>query len=122
MPPQFPQILKKNGGNFPSASERECMMSWCAWYITVCCHKALHSIPGQVTFEGDTDITVDLRGIADGIAMAYGFEDLNEVMTLMPLCRLHAFRSGLGWSDRFQAWVDSGGRAYNKLTREPDQI
>jgi hypothetical protein len=122
MPPFICRICGNCGGIFPSSDSNMIMRSWCAWYITLCCHKTLQDIPAQVTMEGDTDITVDLRGIADGIAMAYGQTDMNEVMALMPLCRQYAFQKGLGWHDRFQAWLDSGGRAYNEVTREPDAI
>ena len=121
MPPQFPQILIRNGGIFPSFTERDIMKSWCAWYSTLVCHKTLQEVPAQVTMEGDVDTTVDLRSIVDGVLVMYGFE-IEEVMNLMSLCRRWAFQTGLTWNDRFQAWIDSGGRAYNTVTREPDKI
>lgn len=118
----FHEILIRAGGIFPDDSDELIERSWAAWYIAKCAHKALHTIPGQVTFEGDVDTTVNLRSIADGAALAYGITDLNPVMELMPLCRRWAFMKGLTWSDRFQAWLDSGGGAYNEVTREPDAI
>lgn len=121
MPPQFPQILARNGGIFPSVTESDIMRSWCAWYIAMTAHKVLQEIPAQVTLEGDTDITVSLRKIADGCLLMYGFE-IDEIMNLMPLCRRWAFKMGLVWDDRFQAWLDSGGRSYDEVSREPDKI
>lgn len=121
MPPQFPQILIMNGGIFPSSTEHEIMRSWAAWYFTLTAHKVLQEIPAQVTLEGDTDVTVGLRKILDGVLLMYG-KEIEETMNLMPLCRRWTFKLGLTWDDRFQAWLDSGGRAYDEVTREPDKI
>lgn len=121
MPPQFPQILQSNGGIFPASTEAEIMQAWCAWYCCLVAHKTLQEIPAQVTMEGDVDTTVNLRQIIDGVLLMYGCE-IESTMNLMPLCRRWTFMSGLVWSDRFQAWLDSGGRAYDEVTREPDAI
>lgn len=121
-PPAFPRILKRNGGPIETSSTREDSLAFCAWYITLNAHKTLQTIPAQVSYEGDTDVTTNLRAIADGSALAYGFEDLNEVMAFMSGCRHYAFQLGLTWDSRFQAWLDSGGRAYDTVTREPDRI
>ena len=121
-PPAFPRILKRNGGPIETSTSREDSLAFCAWYITLNAHKTLQEIPAQVSYEGDTDITVRLRTIADGSALAYGFTDLNEVMAFMPGCRHFAFQLGLTWDSRFQAWLDSGGRAYDEVTREPGAI
>lgn len=122
-PPAFPAILSRNGGVIEVSNPREEMLAYAAWYIVICAHKALQEVPAQVSFEGDTDQTVNLRAIADSTALAYGFTDLNEVMVFMPeLRRYCTFVRGLTWDDRFQAWLDSGGRAYDTVTREPDKI
>lgn len=120
--PMFHSILQRNGGIFPSSTDEEIERSWAAWYIARNCHKAIHEIPGQVSLEGDTDATTNLRAITEGAALAYGIVDLNLVMPLMPLCRRWAFMQGFGWDDRFQAWLDSAGTSWNEVTREPDKI
>lgn len=120
--PLFPEILTSNGGIFPHYSDEVVERGYAAWYIAKCCHKALHEIPSQVSLEGDTDVTVNLRAIAEGCAAAYGIHDLNEVMLMMPLCRRWAFKTQRQWDDRFQAWLDSGGKAYDEVTREPEKI
>lgn len=120
--PMFPNILIRNGGTMPSSSVEEMNRSCAAWYIAKLCHKALNDVPEQVTMEGDTDTTVNLRRIAEGAALAYGIEDLNLVMPYMPYVRMMAFRQGISWNQRFQAWLDSGGRAYDEVTREPEAL
>lgn len=122
-PPAFPSILAANGGVIEVSNPREEMLAYAAWYIVICAHKALQEIPAQVSFEGDTDATVNLRAIADSTALAYGLSDLNEVMAFMPTLRRYCtLVRGLTWDDRFQAWLDSGGRAYDEVTREPEKI
>ena len=121
-PPAFPRILKKNGGPIETSTGREDMLAFAAWYFTLNAHRILHEVPAQATMEGDTDVTVNLRTVAESTALAYGFDDLNEVMAFMPGCRHFAFQLGLTWDSRFQAWIDSGGRAYDEVTREPDRI
>lgn len=113
------KILKRHGGTMPSDSLDEDMHSFCAWYFAICAHKALLEIPDQVSLEGDTDTTVRLRTILDSIMQVYGLDDIEMLMKFMPFARQHAFKCGLNWSSRFQAWLDSGGKAYNEVTREP---
>jgi len=125
--PMYHDILRRNGGNFPDSTDDEIIDSFCCWYIARCCHLAILEIPAQVTLEGDTDITVNLRNIMAGCIKAYGLDSddgeiRNRIMNLMPLARLRAFTQGMTWSDRFQAWLDSGGHSYNVVTREPDAI
>jgi len=124
--PLFPEILIRNGGLFPSSTDEEIVNSYAAWYVARCCNMAILDLPEQVSMEGDTDVTVRLAAIRDGCLRAYGLDHesgdvLNAVMNLMPLCRRQAFMRQVKWTDRFQAWLDSGGRAYNEVTREPDK-
>lgn len=121
-PPHFPNILKRNGGIFPDSTDEEMMRSYAAWYIATCCHLSILTLEGQVSLEGSTDVTASLRTITDNIYPTYGIKDVNEVMNLMPLCRRWAFKNGRTWNDKFQAWLDSGGRAYDEVTRDPGAI
>lgn len=119
--------LRREGGLLPDSSDEEVVYSFCAWYFCRCAHIAIHEITSQVSYEGDTDVTVQLRGVLRGCMKAYGLDAesgdvIERVMKRMPLCRQLAFRRNIFWSDRFQAWLDSGGRAYNEVTREPDAI
>lgn len=120
--PLFHRLLTRNGGIFPDYSDDVIERGFAAWYITICAHRALQEIPAQVSYEGDTDVTVRLRAIAEGCALAYGLTDLNPIMLMMPICRRWALMQKLTWDDRFQAWLDSGGKAYDEVTREPDKI
>lgn len=115
-----PKILKRFGGTFPTNTDSDDLCAFCAWYFAICAHKTLLEIPEQVSMEGDTDATVSLRRILDSLLMVYGLEDeIEKVMKMMPYARQHAFKTNLNWSSRFQGWLDSGGRAYNEVTREP---
>lgn len=113
------RILLRNGGTMPCANLDEDMHSFCAWYFAICAHKALIEIPDQVSLEGDTDTTVRLRVILDSVMQVYGLDDVEKLMKFMPYARQHAFKINLNWNSRFQAWLDSGGRAYDEVTREP---
>lgn len=95
--------------------------SQAAWHFVRCAHIALLTIPGQVTLEGNTDITVRLRDIMESTETIYGI-DRNEFMKLMPECRRLTFALGRVWNSRFQAFLDSGGAAYNEITREPEAL
>ena len=112
-------ILRRNGGVMPCGDVDEDMHSFCAWYFARCAHKALIEIPDQVSLEGDTDTTVRLRTILDSIMQVYGLDDIEKLMKFMPYARQQAFKMGLTWNSRFQAWLDSGGRSYDEVTREP---
>jgi hypothetical protein len=99
--------------------------SHCAMYFARCAHLALLEIPEQVTLEEETDLTVHLRPILDNLLIVYGLvdsDDIEKVVKLMPLVRRIAFMRNVAWSDRFQAWLDSAGRAYNEVTREPEAL
>jgi hypothetical protein len=95
--------------------------SQAAWHFVRCAHLALYEIPTQVVLEGNTDATVRLKEIMDSTEIIYGI-DKNEFMKLMPECRRLSFALGRTWNGRLQAFIDSAGRAYNELTREPDAL
>lgn len=96
--------------------------SHCAVYFARCAHLALLEIPEQVTLEGENDLTVHLRPLLDSCMMVYGIDDIEKLMKVMPLVRRIAFMRNLPWSDRFEAWLASGGKAYNEVTREPEAL
>lgn len=125
--PFFHGILRRNGGPFPDSTDREIELAWACWYTCRNVHIALDKVPSQVSLEGDTDLTVRIRNIVNGSMQAYGLNphegpDLNDMMNLMPIARNECFKRNLFWSDRWQAWLDSAGKAYDEVTREPDQI
>ena len=125
--PLFWDILDVNGGPFPSDSDEQIACSFACWYVARNLHIAILEVPAQVTLEGDTDVTVNLKNVMRGAIQAYGLDPddgdtVNGVMRLMPLARRWAFQSGRNWNSRVQAWVDSGGYSYNVVTREPDAI
>lgn len=89
-----------------------------AWHLAKLAHKALEKIPEQVTYEGEVDKTIRLMNIAKGVALHYAL-NLEDIMKFMPAVRLEALRTKKPWNPRFQAWLDSGGKSYNEVTREP---
>lgn len=111
----FIDHMMANGGVLPDSKAME---SSAAWYFAKCAHQAIDSVTEQVGYEGETDETINLRPLADSVCSLYGV-NIEEMMKLMPLVRREAFRCNIFWNDRFQAWLDSGGRAYNEVTREP---
>jgi hypothetical protein len=120
--PLFPEILRQNGGIFPNDSDEVVERVYAAWYACKLVHRAWEEIPGQVTYEGDTDITTTTNQIVRSACFAYGIVDIEPVMNFMPLCREWAFKKGFAWNPKFQAWLDSGGTSYNEITRDPDAI
>lgn len=100
--------------------EREVEAS-AAWHFAKCAHTALDRIPEQVSHEGDVDQTVSLRNLCDSICKLYGVK-IETMMAFMDFVKAEAFRVGLPWNPRFDAWLASGGRAYNEVTREPEAL
>lgn len=121
--PMYWDKITSHGGLLPGGDML--YHSFAAWHLVKCCHLALLEIPGQATLTTEKDLTVNLRKILDSTRDIYGMfdeSDLEKIMNLMPLCRQLTFKLNRTWNDRFQAWLDSGGRAYDEVTREPDAI
>lgn len=93
-----------------------------AWYFCRCAHQSIESLQTQVTYEGDTDVTVSLRGLANNIRVQYGLKDLEEMMRFAPACKEEATRLGLHWSPVLDTWLQSGGKKMDEVTREPDKL
>lgn len=93
-----------------------------AWHFTRLAMAALEKIPEQVAYEGEVDLTVRLRQIAESVMVQYNIKDIESMMNLMPAVRTEAFRVSYPWNDRLQAWLDSGGRAYDSITREEGRL
>ena len=89
-----------------------------AWHFARLALTALEKVPEQVTLEGDTDRTVPLLNLARSVATMYGIKEIGDFLCLMDFVQAEAVRTGLPWNDRLTAWVASGGRAYNFVTRE----
>jgi len=100
--------------------EREVEAS-AAWHFAKCAHMALERIPEQVSHEGNVDQTVSLRNLCDSICKLYGVE-IETMMAFMDFVQAEAYRCGLPWNSRFQAWLDSGGKSYDSITREPEAL
>lgn len=117
-PPIYKELAAKTGLH---DQEGQLLFS-CAWYICRCAMESIESQAKQVTMEDETDATSSLRNIVDSVLRIYGGPDINEVMAMMRRCRKVAFQESKLWDPRWQAWLDSGGRAYNTLTREEKAI
>lgn len=89
-----------------------------AWHFTRLAMGALERIPEQVSLEGNTDLTVKLRDLAESVRIQYGLKGVEDFLSLMDFCHAEGIRSGYPWNDRLQAWLNSGGRAYDTMTRE----
>lgn len=128
-----PTIKQFNGPIYENHMEPEgfmpdCVASSAAWNFYIMAHTAIDKIPKQKTFEGDTDITVNLRDLARSALAAYnlprpeeGGLDLLFNPDMIDCARREAKRCKLHWDSRIDAWLDSGGRAYNIITREPPE-
>ena len=88
-----------------------------AWHFSKLAHGALEKIPEQVSYEGNTDLTVSLRNIAESVAIMYVMK-IEDFLPLMDFVHAEAIRCGYIWNDRLQAWLDSGGKSYDIMTRE----
>jgi hypothetical protein len=93
------------------------------WQFLIMAHTILDKVPAQATLEENPDITVDLRTVAESVTAMYGVT-LEEMFhpALVGIARLEAERVKAIWDDRITAWIDSGGRSYNIVTRDPDKI
>lgn len=93
------------------------------WYFLGLAHRSLESVTEQVSFEGDTDVTVYLRQHADTISSLYQVT-LEEMFNaeLVSKARSEALASGIWIDSKIIAWIESGGRAYNEITRDPDAL
>lgn len=90
----------------------------CALYFCKCAHHSIDVHTKQVTLEEETDIDASLRNVLESCMAFYGVDDINRLAKFFGPCRLYAFNHQLAWNDRFQAWIDSAGRAYDEITRE----
>jgi hypothetical protein len=106
-------------GSFPATHAVECSA---AFHFAKLAIRILAKVPEQITLEGRDDKTVDLRAVAESVVKLYSLEDLGTLMSFLPAVRKEAFCSGLPWDDRLQAWIDSGGRSYNLVTREEGRV
>lgn len=118
-PPAHEKHLETDGGLLPN-----CIESSALWEFLVCAMQALEKIPTQKTLVGTLDTDVNLREVANGIAKMYGLSTLDNVFhpVMIQLAKREAIRCRLPWDSRLDAWFQSGGRAYNLLTRNPDTI
>jgi len=101
--------------------KRRVMFS-CAWNFCRAAHESIELYSQQTVYTDETDGTGRLRDVLESMLLVYGQLDINDVMRFMPACRKLAFRRKLIWNSRFQAWLDSAGRAYNEMTREEKAI
>lgn len=125
--PVFPELIQGKGGGADALLPGGEMVnhSFFAWYFCKLAMIQLEQIPEQVTYTDDLDTIVNLRDTCENLQMVYGIQgsdELEKAMKLMPTCRRIAFQRGIKWDDRFQAWIDSGGKSYNKIDREPDKL
>jgi hypothetical protein len=117
IPELFPREAEELGITLPTPM----ILFSCAWIFCRRAHIAIEEQAKQVVYTDETDSTSQLREILRVTLDEYGDPDVNLVMRFVPMCRTLAFRRTLIWNDRFQAWIDSAGRAYDTLTREtPD--
>ena len=106
-------------GRLPSSHPLEASA---AWYFCKCAHQSIESLEAQVSYEGDTDVTVSLRSLADNIRLQYGIDDLNEMMKFIPVCKQEAERVGLPWNDKLDTWWQTGGSLQDEVTRDPGKL
>lgn len=88
-----------------------------AWHFARLALTALEKVPEQVVLEGDTDRTVPLRNLADSVSLMYSIP-VEDIMPIMDFVKAEAIRCGLPWNDRLDAWLATGGKSYNFVTRE----
>ena len=92
-----------------------------AWHFAKLALAALERIPEQATMEGDKDQTIRLRNLAESVARLYEVS-LEDMMQFMDFVKAEALRCSLPWNSRFDAWLASGGKSYDEVTREPEAL
>lgn len=90
----------------------------CAIYFARCAHESIDVLSKQVTLEEETDHTASLMNVMEACMAHYGVGDKNILARFFPTARAYAFKTAKAWNPRFQAWIDSAGRAYDEQTRE----
>lgn len=93
-----------------------------AWYFIKCAHQSLDVLESQVAYEGDSDITVSLRSLANNVRVMYGIATLEEMMRFIPAVKAEAERVGLFWNPKLDIWYASGGQKLDEVTRDPDKL
>lgn len=106
-------------GSLPREFPKE---SSAAWYFCRCAVQSIETLESQVSYEGEDDVTASLRSLADNIRIQYGISDLNEMMKLIPACRMEAQRLNLPWPAALEIWYQSGGHKLDEVTRDPDKL
>ncbi len=113
----------------PEGRMPRCIESSALWQFLAMASIAIDSIPAQATLEGDKDRDVSLKHLAFSVLKMYNMPGPEEggFEILFNYERVHrakqeAMRCGLNWESRLDAWIASGGRAYDLLTREPEAL
>lgn len=95
------------------------------WHFCRLANRILINLPEQVVMEGETDKTVSLRDVLESVRIMYGLDredGIGMIITWAQQVQREALRCGLPWSPRLTAWFESGGKAYNIVTREPGAL
>jgi hypothetical protein len=113
-----PPLFYEQGKDAGITEQLDLVYFSAAYYFTRCAMESIEVYSHNAVLEDETDPTVNLRQVLETVMRLYGVIDIEKFMRFMSTIRTVAFKRGLPWNDRLQAWLDSGGYAYNEVTRE----
>lgn len=123
-PPMHDKHWTSKGGLLPPS-----VHSSAIWQFAIMAHQALEKIPTQKTLEGTKDIDVSLKDLAHSTLAMYNMPSIEDgglgilfQPQMITLLKREAYRCGLPWDNRLDAWFASGGKSYDQLTRDPDTL
>ena len=93
-----------------------------AWHFARLAMPVLIDVPEQATPEGEKDVTVHLKGLLYATVTLYAIKDVNRLMNFMNFVKAEALRVGYPWRHEFDAFLRSGGRSFDEVTRNPDRL
>lgn len=109
--------------HFPDITQiRDKILFSAAFDLTARVMKSFDTLNRAEVFEDETDPSALIWGHVLSAKERYGIDDLNDMMRFMPQVHHFAVMNKRYWDDRFSAWLDSGGNAYNEITREEKAV
>lgn len=105
-------------GKLPRINEKYMREVSAAWHFARLANRVLHERPNEIIMEGEADPFTNLRTLLESVQKLYQIQNLEDMMARMSAVRAIVYARGGYWDSRFDAWIASGGKAYNLVTRE----
>jgi len=95
--PYFPHHTIQHGGVLPDEPAAHA-----AWYYCKCAIGMFREIHEGAQYEGELDHINMLNNLVRSVSALYNLNSPDDLLRMMPHCRLEAIRLELGWDDRIE--------------------